>query len=181
MTNPAIAARCSLTVDAVKFHVSSALGKLGLRSRLELKQWAGVRADSALAMSSVQSRSREWSLGQVARLTRDLKGTADWLRDVVGLKELMRFDGMAFFECGAIRLYLSEGDPASNSLLYFRVSDVHAEVDRLRAAGVRIRSAPHRIHRHDDGTEEWMAFFDDPEEGTLGLMAVVQLTQGEVK
>lgn len=41
------------------------------------------------------------------------------------------------------------------------VHDVRAEVDRLRAGGVPIRSAPHRIHVHEDGIEAWMAFFDD--------------------
>jgi hypothetical protein len=27
------------------------------------------------------------------------------------------------------------------------------------------------VHRHDDGTEEWMAFFKDNEERPLALMA----------
>ena len=29
------------------------------------------------------------------------------------------------------------------------------------------------IHRHDDGTEEWMAFFADPFGNTLALMSQV--------
>jgi methylmalonyl-CoA/ethylmalonyl-CoA epimerase len=27
------------------------------------------------------------------------------------------------------------------------------------------------IHRHDDGTEEWMAFFNDPDGRPLAIMA----------
>ncbi|MGL5837505.1 MAG: LuxR C-terminal-related transcriptional regulator [Sphingorhabdus sp.] len=181
LTNPAIAALCDLTIDAVKFHVSNALGKLGLNSRQELRQWSGVRADSALAQSDIGNRSAEWSLGQVSRMTRELVPMADWFRDMVGLTEIMRFEAAAFFDCGGVRLYLSVGDPAHNSLLYFRVGDIHAEVDLLRAAGVTIASAPHRIHVHEDGTEEWMAFFTDPEGGALGLMSMIPSGQGNVK
>jgi catechol 2,3-dioxygenase-like lactoylglutathione lyase family enzyme/DNA-binding CsgD family transcriptional regulator len=171
LTNPAIAARCGVTIDAVKLHVSNALGKLGFASRRELQQWSGVRADSTLASAESRTGPTAWSLGQVARVTRDLTRTADWLRDVVGLVEVMRFKAMAFFACGQVRLYLSTGDPAANSLLYFHVTDIHAEVDRLRAAGVHIRSAPHRVHVHDDGTEEWLAFFDDLDGSALAMMS----------
>lgn len=179
LTNPAIAARCDLTLDAVKFHVSSALGKLGLTSRQELQQWSGVRADSALAKTSHRDRLEVWSLGQVSRTTRDMPAMADWFRDVVGLTEIMRFETAAFFDCGGVRLYLSAGDPVHNSLLYFRVGDIGAEVEALRRRRVTIKSAPHRIHVHDDGTEEWMAFFNDPEGGPLGLMSVIPSEQGD--
>ena len=30
---------------------------------------------------------------------------------------------------------------------------------------------PARIHTHDDGTEEWMTFFEDGEGNTLALMS----------
>lgn len=179
LTNPAIAARCDLSLDAVKFHVSSALGKLGLTSRQELQQWSGVRADSALAKTSHRARLEVWSLGQVSRTTRDMPAMADWFRDVIGLTEIMRFETAAFFDCGGVRLYLSAGDPAHNSLLYFRVRDIEAEVEALRGRGVAIKSAPHRIHVHDDGTEEWMAFFNDPEGGPFGLMSVISSEQGD--
>jgi catechol 2,3-dioxygenase-like lactoylglutathione lyase family enzyme/DNA-binding CsgD family transcriptional regulator len=179
LTNPAIAARCNLSLDAVKFHVSSALSKLSLTSRRELQIWPGVRADSALAKAGHQDRSADWSLGQVSRTTRDLPAMADWFRDVVGMSEIMRFETAAFFDCGGVRVYLSLGDPAHNSLLYFRVGDIGAAVEALRVKGVTIKSAPHRIHVHGDGTEEWMAFFTDPEGNPLGLMSVIQNKQGE--
>lgn len=178
LTNPAIAARCDLTLDAVKFHVSSALGKLGLTSRRELRQWSGIRADSALAKSERTEAITDWSLGQVSRVARDLPQMADWLRDTLGLTQVMRFENAVFFDCGGVRLYLSAGDPASNSLLYFRVTDIHEQVDGLRISGVTIASAPHRIHVHDDGTEEWMAFITDPEGGNLGLMSAISPVQG---
>lgn len=178
LTNPAIAARCDLTLDAVKFHVSSALGKLGLTSRRELRQWSGIRADSALAQSDQIAASGYWSLGQVSRVARDLPQMADWLRDTLGLTQVMRFENAVFFDCGGVRLYLSAGDPATNSLLYFRVADIHAQVEALRAAGVAVASAPHRIHVHEDGAEEWMAFVTDPEGGNLGLMSAIPPVKG---
>jgi len=30
------------------------------------------------------------------------------------------------------------------------------------------------IHRHEDGTEEWMAFFNDPESRPIAIMAQPQ-------
>ena len=180
LTNPAIAKRCGITQNAVKFHVSSALGKLGFDNRRELRQWAGVRADSALAAAQASLAPQAWSLGQVARTARDLPTTADWLRDIVKLPELFRLPDMAFFDCGGVRLYLSQGNTATNSILYFKVSDIHAEVDRLRAAGVTITSAPHRVHVYPNGTEEWMAFFNDPDDGALALTSIVKHPEGEV-
>jgi methylmalonyl-CoA/ethylmalonyl-CoA epimerase len=41
----------------------------------------------------------------------------------------------------------------------------------MRAAGVEFINAPHCVHRHDDGAEEWMAFFKDPEGRPLAIMA----------
>jgi DNA-binding CsgD family transcriptional regulator len=43
----------------------------------------------------------------------------------------------------------------------------------LAARGIAFVSAPHMIHRHDDGTEEWMAFFNDNEGRYLAIMSQV--------
>ena len=81
---------------------------------------------------------------------------------------------VTFFDCGGVRLFLSEGDggPAA-SLLYLRVTDIHAAQTQLEQRGAQFVSAPHLIHTHADGTEEWMAFFNDNEQRPLGLMAQV--------
>jgi DNA-binding CsgD family transcriptional regulator len=54
------------------------------------------------------------------------------------------------------------------STLYLRVPDITAAHDKLASRGVEFISAPHLIHRHADGTEEWMAFFKDPEGADTG-------------
>jgi hypothetical protein len=39
-------------------------------------------------------------------------------------------------------------------------------------------NAPHMIHRHDNGAEEWMAFFKDDEDRPLAIMAQVTPSDG---
>src|SRR5579863_9270290 len=48
MSNPLIARRQGVSVDAVKFHLSNALAKLGVENRRQLRRWTGVRQESAL-------------------------------------------------------------------------------------------------------------------------------------
>ena len=47
LSNPAIARRLDVGIDAVKFHVNNTLQKLALRDRRLLRLWRGVRRDSA--------------------------------------------------------------------------------------------------------------------------------------
>ena len=174
MTNPAIAGRQGVSVDAVKFHVANALGKLGFAGRDELRRWTGVRADSAL-----KDKERDMTqplqlgpIGQIGRGVRDVAAAEAWYRDVLGLPHLFTFGDLAFFDCGGVRLLLDQTGPqASVSILYFQVSDIHAAHAALSARGAEFVSAPHMIHRHPDGTEEWMAFFNDNEGRPLGIMA----------
>jgi hypothetical protein len=39
---------------------------------------------------------------------------------------------------------------------------------------VHFTAAPHLVHRHADGTEEWLAHFNDPEGRPLAIMAQVK-------
>ena len=48
-----------------------------------------------------------------------------------------------------------------------------AAFETLSGRGVTFVGAPQMIHKHADGTEEWMAFFKDPGGGMLGIMAQV--------
>lgn len=79
-----------------------------------------------------------------------------------------------------MRLFLNVGDPKKNSIIYFSVPNIHAAHDHLKEMDVEIVSAPHMIHKHDDGMEEWMAFINDLDGEPLGLMSHVapeQLTK----
>ena len=112
-------------------------------------------------------------IGQISRSVRDIKKAEAWYGDVLGLRHLYTFGNLAFFDCGDTRLFLSaESDAAApESILYFRVDDIAEKHAELVARGVEFKGAPHMIHRHADGTEEWMAFFVDPDGRPLALMS----------
>ncbi len=176
LTNPQIAKRRGVSLDAVKFHVTNALQKLGFESRAELRRWSGVRQDSHLYAQRPQPMT-DVALGpmaQIARTVRDVAAARRWYGEVLGLPHLYSFGNMAFFDCGGVRLYLQEGGAVpSESIIYFRVDDIRAAHAALQGRGVQFINAPHMIHRHDDGTEEWMAMFNDEEARPLALMAQV--------
>ena len=182
MTNRRIAERMGVSLDAVKFHVGNALSKLGFSSREQLRLWDGVAKGSALDQlrrSDMDAQTQTDSymmLGQIARTCRNVESSRTWYRDVLGLPELYAFPGLAFFDLGGVRLMLTEeeGGPLAQSLLYLRVPDLHAAKEELESRGVTFTHAPHMIHRHEDGTEEWMAFFEDDEGRPLALMTQVR-------
>jgi DNA-binding CsgD family transcriptional regulator/catechol 2,3-dioxygenase-like lactoylglutathione lyase family enzyme len=177
LTNRDIAARTGVSIDAIKFHVANALAKLGFDSRAELRAWTGVRRDSNLARqeTDMQSVTALGPVGQIARTVKDVAAARRWYGEVLGLPHLYSFGNLAFFDCGGVRLFLSEGEgTSSESILYFRVPDILAAHRSLSARGVAFTHAPHMIHRHADGIEEWMAFFADDEGRPLAIMAQVK-------
>jgi hypothetical protein len=131
-----------ISVDAVKFHVSNALGKLGLRDRRELRVWFEAPADSALSRGGTEGRNMNISsIGQIARSVSDTAASEKWYREVLGLEHLYTFGTLAFFDIGGTRLMLSqEGGPVRESLLYMRVADIAAAHQHLQSRGVRWRS-----------------------------------------
>ena len=117
------------------------------------------------------------TMGQIARSVGDIAAARLWYGETLGLKHLYSFGDLAFFDCGGVRLFLSQGDKAAGeSILYFRVVDIHARCAELESRGIVFINAPHMIHRHEDGTEEWMAFFKDNDDRPLALMAQVAAT-----
>ncbi len=116
-------------------------------------------------------------LGQIARRVENLARARSFYRDTLGLTELYAFPGLAFMAMGATRLMLRETrtrDPAD--ILYFTVDDIAATHATLAQNGVRFTNAPHAIHTHADGSQEWMAFFTDDEGRDLALHAVTRPT-----
>ena len=114
------------------------------------------------------------ALGQVSRTVRDIEASTNWYRDVLGLRHLYQFGTLSFFDMGGTRLYLQQtDDPGAQSILYFRVDDIALAHAELGARGVTFVQPPQLVHRHDDGVEEWMAFFNDTEGRPLALMAEV--------
>ncbi len=181
VTRREIAERRGTGVDAVKYHIANAIAKLGVSGTAALRQWPGYPATSALAtrrehQPMTTTALRLGPIGQVALHVRDV-GTAErFYRDTLGLPHIFTFGNLAFFDMAGVRLYVQavvDEKWRPGSLLYFLVDEIHAAWDQLRARGVDLKGAPHVIYTHDDGTEEWMAFFEDPDGNQLALMSRV--------
>ncbi|HUE97139.1 MAG TPA: VOC family protein [Longimicrobiaceae bacterium] len=117
-------------------------------------------------------------IGQIAVPVADLDRAIAFYGDVLGMHFLFRAPpGLAFFDCGGIRLMLNvpEGgeDSADGPVIYYRVANLPAAVEALRARGARFESDPQLIARLPDH-ELWMAFLEDPDGNLLGLMSEVR-------
>jgi DNA-binding CsgD family transcriptional regulator/predicted enzyme related to lactoylglutathione lyase len=180
MTSRQIAERRGISIDAVKYHVANALAKLGLANRKELRHWHRVPRGSALKEADMNTQLTLGPIAQIARSVLDIQLSQDWYSNVLGLKHLYTFGHLAFFDCDGTRLMLSQSPASSSeSILYLRVADIAAAHEILSSRGVQFINAPHLIHRHADGTEEWLAAFKDPEGRLLALMSQVPLVRGD--
>jgi len=181
LTNPQIARRLGHSTDAVKFHIGNAMTKLGFTRRAQIRHWSGVNRASMLHAKEpgMTEPLALGPIGQVSRHVSDIAAATAFYRDTLGLPFLYAFGNLAFFDCGGTRLFLSEGEgTGGDSVLYFRVPDIHAAHATLTEGGAAFIDAPHMIHRHEDGTEEWMAFFNDPDARPLAIMAQVRQKEG---
>jgi DNA-binding CsgD family transcriptional regulator/catechol 2,3-dioxygenase-like lactoylglutathione lyase family enzyme len=177
LSNREIAARRGISRDAVKYHVANAVAKLGVANRQGLRRWFREPRHSALKRREkpMTDTLTLGALAQISRTVRDIKESEAWYGQTLGLKHLYSFGSLAFFDCGGTRLYLhAQEKPGAESILYLRVADVRSAYEALRARGVEFGDVPHMIHRHADGTEEWMAHFRDPEGRPLAIMSQVK-------
>jgi len=126
--------------------------------------------------SSPDPRVELSSIAQIALRARDLERATAFYRDVLGLRLLFAPPGLAFFDCGGVRLMLggveSEEFDHPSSIIYFRVSDIGQAYGAMVERGAAFRDTPHCIARLP-GAEIWMTFFSDSEGNTLALTSEV--------
>jgi methylmalonyl-CoA/ethylmalonyl-CoA epimerase len=116
-------------------------------------------------------------LGQVAINAKDVDRAAAFYQEKLGLKLLFKAPpGLAFFDCGGVRLMLSKAEKAefdhASSVLYFAVPDIHAAYGKLKEDGVHFEDEPHLIAKmpaHD----LWLTSFRDAEGNLMALMSEV--------
>jgi len=108
----------------------------------------------------------------------DLAEAERFYGEVLGLPHLYSFPNLAFYDCDGTRLLCEvEASPEPgaphSSVLYFSVAEIQAGYASLCDQGVVFHGEPQLIHRHADGVEEWMAFFEDPFGNVHALMSQV--------
>lgn len=116
-------------------------------------------------------------IGQIAIPIQDLTRAVVFYRDTLGLPFLFQAPpGLAFFQCGEVRLMLSrpEGvDSTHASVLYYKVADIQQAYAMLQARQVNFIDEPHLIAKLPDH-ELWMVFFRDSEGNMVALMSEVR-------
>jgi methylmalonyl-CoA/ethylmalonyl-CoA epimerase len=119
-------------------------------------------------------------IGQIAIHAHDLERAVTFYRDTLGIRFLFQASppGLAFFDCGGIRLMLDavkEKDTSEplSSMLYYKVEDLQATYESLVSDGVKFEQKPQLIAKMMDH-ELWMAFFRDSEGNLAGLMSEVR-------
>jgi methylmalonyl-CoA/ethylmalonyl-CoA epimerase len=117
-------------------------------------------------------------IGQVGMPVRDVQRATAFYRDILGMKYLFSAPpGLAFFDCGGVRLMLSEPETAESerhgSVLYYVVDEIQPACEDLSARGVTFTDEPHVIAKMDT-YDLWMAFFKDSEGNALAIMSEVK-------
>ena len=117
-------------------------------------------------------------IGQIAITVGDVAKATGFYRDVLGLKFLFPAGpNMAFLAAGPVRLMLATpqgaGEVGKNSILYFKVDDIHATHAAIVARGAAKASEPRLIARMPDH-DLWMAAVRDPEGNVIELMSEVR-------
>lgn len=127
-------------------------------------------------MTTVAQAPGITSIGQIAINVQDLQRAVGFYRDKLGLVLLYEFPGLAFFDCGGVRLMLSRAEkpefdhPAS--IIYYKVRDIQDASRALVAAGVQLEHEPTVIAKMADH-DLWMSFVRDSEGNVVGLMSEV--------
>jgi methylmalonyl-CoA/ethylmalonyl-CoA epimerase len=114
-------------------------------------------------------------IGQIAITVKDVARATSFYCDKLNMKYLFAAGNLAFFDCGGIRLMLSlpEQAQSANSIVYFKVADIHAAQQQMQSRGVRFEDQPHLIAKMQDH-DLWMTHFRDSEDNLLSMMSEVR-------
>ncbi|MGE3961833.1 MAG: VOC family protein [Dehalococcoidia bacterium] len=118
-------------------------------------------------------------LMQINMPVKEIESAVAFYRDTLGLPFLFQAGNLAFFDCGGVRLLVDVAEDEEfahpGSILYFRVEEIHAAYEDLKARGVDFVSEPHVINRTPT-SELWMAFFSDGQWNTHAIAADVAIS-----
>jgi catechol 2,3-dioxygenase-like lactoylglutathione lyase family enzyme len=119
------------------------------------------------------------AIGQICITTKNLDKAVTFYRDVLGMKMLFQVPGMAFFDCGGIRLMIGPPEkpeldhPAS--IIYYKVDDIKAACETLKSRNVEFVEEPREVHKTEQSVL-WLAFLKDMDGNVLSLMSEVPVS-----
>ena len=116
-------------------------------------------------------------IGQIFVNVKDLDRAIAFYRDMLGMTFLFSAPpGMAFFDCGGIRLMLGRADRPEidhiASIIYYRVEDIQKVYEVFAARGIEFIVKPHLVAPMPT-YDLWLADFRDSEGNVLALMSEV--------
>jgi catechol 2,3-dioxygenase-like lactoylglutathione lyase family enzyme len=113
-------------------------------------------------------------IGQIAINCHDVKRATEFYRDKLGLRMLYEFPGLAFFDCGGVRLMLTKPETAEldhpSSIIYYRVADIQQATRAIADKGVSVENEPRIIARMPDH-DLWLSNVRDTEGNIIAFMA----------
>lgn len=182
LSNQRIADGMGVSINAIKYHIRNILEKTRLPNKKALRLYAQQpkqykKAGFNYEEDSMANSKTTPAIGQISRTVSDIDVSRNWFELVLELPHLYTFGKMTFFDCNGTRLMLNQNEAfnPNESILYFQVNDIDTTYENLVQKDVEFIAAPHQIHQHDDGTQEWMAFFKDPDGRPLALMSQIRL------
>jgi catechol-2,3-dioxygenase len=141
------------------------------------KNTVAVGTEGAITMTTSESSLKITGIGQIGINVHDLPRAVEFYRDKLGLRFLYEFPGLAFFDCGGVRLLLAPAEKAEfdhpASIIYYRVGDINESARELESRGVKLEHEPRIIAKMPDH-DLWMLFVRDTEGNLLGLMSEVK-------
>lgn len=113
---------------------------------------------------------------QVAQKIVDVNRAVEFYSQLLLIDPIAVFEqpGFAFFDLEGVRLFLDVN--AASTLLYFQVDDVRQSVEKLVSLGYKVTTEPHVVFPDPSGIfdqpgNEWLAFIEDSEGNSIGLMS----------
>ena len=116
-------------------------------------------------------------IGQIAIPVTDVERAVAFYRETLGMRFLFQAPpGLAFFDLSGVRLMLdgpAKAQAGNASVIYYKVTDIHAAFTTLLKRAVQFEAEPHRVAKLPDH-ELWMAFLRDPDRNLIALMEEVR-------
>jgi methylmalonyl-CoA/ethylmalonyl-CoA epimerase len=130
----------------------------------------------------MDTSTQPWAIqrvGQIAINVHDVERATSFYRDVLEMKFLFAAPpGLAFFDCGGIRLMLTTPESPEHdhpsSVIYYVVPDIADAYSALSRRGVSFEGEPRVVARLEK-VEIWMVFLKDPDGNLLALMCEVSV------